>query len=268
MADRVGALDIDDREIGALAGDRIAAELVVDAGIDQDAAQRAHRLRVRVVGLGEPPVGGGVEPRQVLLQRRLVDGLTGVLERRARPAIAIGGIHDAGGRGVFLEQECEQAIGDDRAVDRLRGIRRPQPQHGDALAGRRGHVPDRRRAPEAAGDRFFDAGRRIELHEVQDPVIERADAGHHRGPDQRRERRTDRLEDAAGAFAHQPREVRHRAIRDVVVEQLPVGAVEADEDDWAPGGGGRRGAIGRRRSAREREPDDGRKEKKEGPRHR
>ena len=32
----------------------------------------------------------------------------------------------------------------------------------------------------------------------------------------------------------QPREVRHRAARDVVVEQLPVGAVEAEEDQGRP----------------------------------
>ncbi len=72
------------------------------------------------------------------------------------------------------------------ASPRCRRRRRPS-----RLAG---HLPHGLLAPLVGGDRLARAGLRVEAREVEDPVLQRADAGRHRGPDQRRQRRHERAE--------------------------------------------------------------------------
>jgi hypothetical protein len=149
---------------------------------------------------------------------------------------------------------------------RLGGPGRPEAEHGDAPAGVSGHRPDRRHPPFVTGDRLAVAGARIEAGEVEDAVLQRADAGHHRRPYQRRQRRLDRGEHPRLSFARQRREVRHDPGRHVAVEQLPVRAVETDKEDAVAGVPGRSAGCPFAAGHAEKDQDDqeeGREKRKE-----
>ena len=174
VPDGVGALEVDDRDVGMPLADPLQRQIAVDARLDQHAPERADRLRVRIVGVGDFQVVGLAQPRQVGVERAVVGGRLRAREAVARPRFAIRGKHDAAGRRRFLVKEREQPVGYDEAVDRFRRERRPQAEHRRPLARFGRHVPDRRRPPLAAGDRLLPPARRIELDEVEDAVLQRA----------------------------------------------------------------------------------------------
>ena len=238
MADAVGALEIEDREIGMRLVDVGAEELVVDAGLDQDATQRRHRIVVRprtgLLRLDARGEVGGIEPRQEARELGGVDRGAGASQRLRRPRLALRRIHGAFGRAVLEVEEPEQTVRHQHAVDRLGRIGGPQTEHADLLAAPGRHVPDRGARSLGASDRLALAGARAKAHEVEHAVLERAGAGHHRRPQQRREWRVLGFEDTAMSLADEPRELRHPPLRHQSIEELPVAAVEADEVDGRP----------------------------------
>ena len=218
-----------------IAFERIASQLVVDARFDQNPAQRADRMRVGIVRVCVLPIFGVGQPGEICAQRDLVRRPLRAVQRSAGPAFPICGKDNARRRRTLLEQKGEQPIGHDRPIDCLGRIGRPQPQRRAAQPSGGRHIPDRGNAAHCGRNRLFHAALGIELHEIEDPMIERAHARHHRGPHERRQRRVNRLEHAALALTDDPREVRHRAARDFLVEHLPVGAVEPDKQHRACG---------------------------------
>jgi hypothetical protein len=135
---------------------------------------------VAVFGLGEPG--------KVRLQRRQrhlgVDG-------RARvegPALQLLRVHDVRRRLRLLPLEGEEPVRDQQAPHRLGRMRRPQPEHRHVAVGLARHLPDGLGPPLVGRDGLARAGRRVEAREVEDPVLQRTDAGRDGGPDERRER--------------------------------------------------------------------------------
>jgi hypothetical protein len=66
VADGVGRLEIHDREIRTVPPDPVERQVAVHLRFDQHAPQRAHRLGVRIVGIGDLAVLGLAQPREVL----------------------------------------------------------------------------------------------------------------------------------------------------------------------------------------------------------
>ena len=230
MADAVGALNVKDCQVGGLFLQPGRRQIVIDTRLDQCSAKRADRIAVRILGLERAFVVRRRQPGQETLQCAVIDCRLGLLNDCARPRLVLARCDHTFGRLRFLEQKREQAIRDHQAVDGFGGIRRPHPEHSHRPPSPARHVPNRRHAPLVAGDGFFRLRSRLVAREVQDTVHQRIDAGHHAGPDERRQCRVQRLECARRSFGDEPRQVGHVPISNVAVEELPVGAVESQED--------------------------------------
>ncbi len=157
--------------------------------------------------------------------------LLGTYQGVTDPSFAVGGKDHARRRSRIAREETEPSVGDEDAIDRLSGKCRPEADHRDLPAGVGGHVPERGDSTRRARDRLFRPRLRIELDEIHDAVLERALAGHHRGPYQRDDGREVRLEHATGALAHQHGEIGHRTSADVIVQQFPIDPAQSDEED-------------------------------------
>ena len=194
VAEGVRALEVDDGEVRLLAAEPGGGERLIGAGLDQDAAQRAHRLGV---GVG---IGGGLlvllgsQPGEIGVEGVVPHRGLGFGERLARPGLLRRRVDGAGRRLVVARGEGGEAVRHQQPLDRLGRPGGPEAEDGDALVAVGRHVPDRRHLPLAAGDRLQRAGRGVAPGEVEDAVLQRRGAGHHRRPDQRRERRLDRLQ--------------------------------------------------------------------------
>ncbi len=240
VADRVGPLEVEQGEVGRIrcptaavgaGGEQRLGHAAVEPRLDQDAAQRRHRVVVgarrscvlAILRLGEPGQVG-VHGRKVrrLFGRRELGPCPGGLRRRE---------DRAGGRLGLDVEEAEKAVRNDDAIHRLRRMRRPEPQQVDPLAGPGEGIPDRRCAAIFTADRLAQARAGCEAAEIEDAVLERREAGEHRRPQERRKRRSLRLELTPCRGGAELCEVRHRPLSEKRLELLPVGTVEPDEED-------------------------------------
>ncbi len=251
VADRIGPLQVDQCQVvGGRVGEQRLGHAAIEARFDQDPSQRRDRMVVGARDSGVRLVFGLGQPGQIVVHRGMAGGPLdrrplGDGPRRARLG------EDRAGRRLGLDVEkAEQAIRDDDAVDRLSGVCRPEPQEPDPLAGPGERVPDRRRAPVLAADRFAQPRAGSETAEIENAVLDRRDSGEHRRPEQRRERRNFGFELAPGCRGAQAREMRHCALREERLQLLPVAAIESDEEDRRPGGRAPRELVHRARSAR------------------
>ena len=207
---------------------------MVEPRLDQDPPERGRGMRVRVAGGLEALELARRQPREIRLQRGERHLLLHLLPRLDDATLFSRGEDRARGR-LLADVEREQAVRHHQPPHGLRGVRGPHRHDGDVPAVVASHLPDGLLGPLAGSDGLPRAGLRVEAREVEDPVPQGADAGHHRGPDERRQVRLERAENAGAALPHQPLEVRHRPVRPVRVEQLPVRGVEADDDHPARG---------------------------------
>ena len=197
--------------------------------LDQDPRERRHGMRVRVAAGLEPTEILRRQPRQVRLQRGERHLLLHPLPLLEDTSLSLRGKDDTRWR-LLAHVEGEQTVRHHQPAHRLRGVCGPHRHDGDVLAVVAGHLPDGLLEPLVGGDGLPRAGLGVEAREVEDPVPQGADAGHHRGPDERRQVRLERAENAGAALPHQPLEVRHRPVRPVRVQQLPIRGVEAEDD--------------------------------------
>ncbi len=186
VADRVGALDVEHQDIRLQARPEILGEPVVDAGLDEDSPQRAHRLGVGVGRGGRRGVLRLVEPRKIGAELVIANRALAAGERFSRSLVLARRPDHSGARSLAAMLEREQSIGDHDAVHRLGGVRRPHAEDGDGAPCLRQHGPQRRHPPFRAGDRLALAAGGREASEIQDAVLERAAAGHHGCPEERR----------------------------------------------------------------------------------
>lgn len=257
VADRVRSLQVEDRQVGPVDLERRPEEPVVHPRLDQDAAQRGHRMAVGIARLGALGVLARREPGQVGVQRVVADRRFGLGERRLRPRLTCRRVDGSRSDPRPCVEKAEQSVGDQQPVDRLGGEGGPEPENRAPFPAPGREVPNRRRVPVAALDRYSLARAGREAGKIEDAVRQRRDAGHHRRPQQRRQRRVLGEQDAARALALEAGQVRHGAIGRQPVEQLPVAAVEPNEEHRTAGAarrddlshGARAGEL-RRRSAR------------------
>ena len=235
-------------------------EPMVEPRLDQDPRERRHGMRVRVAARLEALELARRQPRQIRLQRGERHLLLHLLPRLDDASLLLRGEDDTR-RRLLADVEREQAVRHHQPAHGLRGVRGPHRHDGDVLPVVAGHLPDGLLEPLVGGDGLPRAGLRVEAREVEDPVPQGADAGHHRGPDERRQVRLERAENARAALPHQPLEVRHRPVRPVRVEQLPIRGVEADDDHSA----GRRPQPAPIHANRHHDADDCQPEKPDGP---
>ena len=143
--------------------------------------------------------------------------------------------------GVELPRMDERAVdaGRNRAVetadhdpvDRLRWIRRRDPEHGDAPSGVGQQLPHRRHATVAAPDERDLVGPRHAAREVEDAVLPRIRPGHEGRPGRKRHGRRRRAQHAAGAARHQRGERGHVAGLEKRPGEVPRRPVETDDRD-------------------------------------
>ena len=235
VPDRIGPLEVHDRQRGALSPDPVEREPVVETRLDEDAPEHGHRMQVGIAASFEILELGLRQPRQIRLHPGERDLLFDSRALGDHPRLFLRWRHDTL-RCVFAVENREQALGHHQAAYRFGRVRRPHAQHGDIAAVVAGHLPDGFLETLVGGDRLADARRRVEPREVEDPVLQRARAGHHGRPDERRNPGLERAQDPRPALPHEPRQVGHRPVGAVAVEKLPVGGVKA-HDDHAAGRG-------------------------------
>ena len=230
VPDAVGALNVKNRQVWSGLLHPRGRQVVVHTGLDERASQRADRIAVRVLGFERALVVRGCQPWEELFQRTVIDGGFRLLHNLASPRLMLARCDHTLWRLRFLEQKREQAIRDHQAVDGLGRIGRPEPEHRDGPSGPARHVPNGWHPTFVAGDRLLGVGSGPVACEIQDAVRQGIDAGHHGGPDERRQRRVERFERARRAFGDELRQVGHGAVPYVAVEELPVGPIEPQED--------------------------------------
>ncbi len=131
----------------------------------------------------------------------------------------------------FLEEDRARAIGHEKAVHLLGGMRRPESHDPDASPGGGREVPDGGHGAREAGDRDLLSGPGVHFLKVEHPVYVGSDARRRGRPDDGRQDREEARYLARRTLGDEPLPVRHLAFRGEPVEELPVEAVEPDPYD-------------------------------------
>ena len=257
----VDPLEVDRRQVVVAArevgGDR---GVVPRGGQDRDGQRDRllHRLPVRgllvlLAGVQHllprtlELLGAHPEDRAHLLER----DIGGRAERRADLLEVVRRIGDPGGDHAARRLRPQALVGDEvRDLDSVHLLGRvggPPGDEGVRLPRVAQDVPERFDLPEAAGDRHAPAGRLVNRLEVGNAVDVRADPGHHRGPEQRRNHRIVGAERRPGAAGDQAREIRQAPLPEQRIERIPVRSVEAYHQDAEAGRLRNRRRLARRR---------------------
>ena len=237
VRDAVDLLEIEHEEVEALLGQQRLGDRRITLGGDGVLLEEMNGIER--VGSGEPR--GVVHLGAVLLGRQVDEPADEVVahlllrrHQHAQPGVELGrvglqAVVAATGRGA--EAVVAEGVGDDQAVAHLLGRvgGPPADDPGAAPVGRQ-DVPDRPHLAVVAAHRHPGAVRLVD-HEPRDAVLGGGLAGGDAGPDHRRQRDVGQgLDLAPGAALAQPGQVRHATRRDALFDQLPVGAVEAEDD--------------------------------------